>query len=142
MRIIREYRQNHPAYDDRTSYDFQREWAAEDRRSKRHKQKPEDDDTSTTKHVYPKRVMQITQPSDGNTDVYLTAQLMDDDSVVVFLTYGFADSHPVHKVLWKQHKDNSQFHFDSGVRIYFEKSCILDALDEAQTIVRDARRLT
>ena len=84
--------------------------------------------------------MQITQPSDGNTDIMVTAQLMDDDSVVVFLTYGFADSHPVHKVLWRQHKDNQAWHFTYNIRIYLEKSCILDALDEVQTIVRDARR--
>ena len=132
---MRDYRPNHPAFDDRTSYDYQKEWS--DNQSETRPSRPT---KAQSKHKYPRRILQVTQPADGNTDIMLTAQLKDDSSVVVFVTYtDHKQTHRVHRALQRQHKDDESWHFASNARVYFDQADILDALDTVQSIIRSAR---
>ena len=111
------------------------EWTASESETRRRKPKP------PSEHTYPRRIDQLTQPTDGMTDIMLTGQLHDDGSVVVIISVVWpVDGHPVHRVLRNKYLDNDAWHITQGARVWFEKADLLDAMDAVQTIIRDARR--
>ncbi len=129
------FRRNHPAYDDRTSYDMWKEWTSSESETRRRKPRP------PSEHTYPRRIDQLTQPTDGMTDIMLTGQAHDDGSVVVIITITRPHwGHPVHRVLRNKYRGHADWHITQGARVWVERSDLLDAMDAVQTNIRDARR--